>query len=309
VIVGDGRDVAADKDRITRTATKAGKDGVRIHTIAYSPNDVRRPMLVLGELAKRSFGTFRWVRKDAADSWKAAFQQLRDEINKQYVLTYFTSSADELADKKLHVETVGRTVATSNEIKVPAPTCGGNECKTGLCANDKCLQYKGGAGRGIVGWLLIIGGGVLGMVILLGVIGYFMSRKQQPPGSPRAPKAAKAAKAPKPPKKQAVAPGFLPNGRPIPGLLILSGPRTGERHLLRNGYLIGKQPGCDLLIEDGYTSTQHAQIGMDPNGICTLYDRGSTNGTFVNNVRITQSPLQHGCTIRIGSTEIRFLAE
>jgi pSer/pThr/pTyr-binding forkhead associated (FHA) protein len=48
---------------------------------------------------------------------------------------------------------------------------------------------------------------------------------------------------------------------------------------------------------------------MDDNGMCKLYDRGSTNGTYVNGVRITESVLQHGITIRIGSTEIRFLAE
>ena len=95
----------------------------------------------------------------------------------------------------------------------------------------------------------------------------------------------------------------------MPALLIMSGPRTGERHMLRNGYLIGKQPGCDLIIEDGYTSSQHAQIGMDANGACKLYDRGSTTGTYVQGVRITESALSHGITIRIGSTEMRFLAE
>jgi pSer/pThr/pTyr-binding forkhead associated (FHA) protein len=104
-------------------------------------------------------------------------------------------------------------------------------------------------------------------------------------------------------------PGLLPNGRPIPALLITSGPRTGERHMLFNGFLIGKQPGCHLQIEDGYTSSQHAQIGMDANGFCKLFDRGSTNGTYVNGVRITESALQHGLVIRIGSTEMRFLAE
>jgi pSer/pThr/pTyr-binding forkhead associated (FHA) protein len=102
---------------------------------------------------------------------------------------------------------------------------------------------------------------------------------------------------------------LLPNGRPIPSLVIASGPRTGERHLLFNGFLIGKQPGCHLLFEDQYTSSQHAQIGMDANGFCKLYDRGSTNGTYVNGVRVSESPLQHGHVIKIGATEMRFLAE
>jgi hypothetical protein len=108
---------------------------------------------------------------------------------------------------------------------------------------------------------------------------------------------------------QAPPPGFLPNGRPIPSLVIMSGPRTGERHMLFNGFLIGKQPGCHLLFEDSYTSSQHAQIGMDANGTCKIYDRGSTNGTYINGVRVAESHLTHGLVIKIGSTEIRFVAE
>jgi hypothetical protein len=311
VIIGDGRDVAGDRDRVTRVGKRADKEGVRIHTIAYSANDVRRPMLALGELSKRSFGTFRWVRKAAQDSWKAAFEQLRDEINKQYVLTYFVSASDDVVGKKLHVLT-GRTEAKSNEVKIPAPTCGGAECTSGYCANDKCMQYSDSSGRGFFGWLLLIVLVVVGAAIVLGVIGYLMSKRQhaeaaQPgvPGAPVPPKKQKQQKAQAP----VVQPGLLPNGRPIPALLITSGPRTGERHLLFNGFLIGKQPGCNLMFDDGYTSSQHAQIGMDQNGLCKIYDRGSTNGTFVNGVRVTETPLQHGLVIRIGSTEMRFLAE
>ncbi len=328
VIVGDGRDMAGDKDRVTRAGKRADKEGVRIHTLAFSANDARRPMLALGELSKRSLGTFRWVRKDAADSWKAAFVQLHDEIAKQYVLTYFVSPEDDVAGKKMHIVTVGRTEATSNEIKVGEPSCGGEACASGYCADDRCIQYKDEGGRGVLGWILLVGGILVGALVVLGVIGAIITKRQQaasppmppgwqpgmplPPGWPP-PQAAPAPKAPKPKKQKVVAPvvppGFLPTGRPIPVLMIMSGPRTGERHLLRNGYLIGKQPGCDLIIEDGYTSSMHAQISMDDHGTCKLYDRGSTNGTFVNGVRITDSALQHGITIRIGSTEMRFLAE
>ena len=65
---------------------------MRIHSLAYSPADLRRPLLVLGELSKQSFGTFRWPgqgRKPHADSWNDAFKQLTDEINKQNVVTFY----------------------------------------------------------------------------------------------------------------------------------------------------------------------------------------------------------------------------
>ena len=324
LVVGDGRDLSGDRDRVTRTGERAAKDGVRIHTMAFSANDVRRPMLALGELSKRSLGTFRWVRKAAEDSWKAAFEQLREEINKQYVLTYFVSPTDDVAGKRLHIVTAGRTETTSNELKVPSPACSGTECTTGYCANDTCIQYTDGGGRGVLGWIVLLGGIVLGAALVLGVIGFFITKRQhaqaamaghpQMPGEPPLPGHGPAAPQPKQKKgKQAqapiVPPGFLPNGRPIPALMITSGPRTGERHLLFNGFLIGKQPGCNLMLEDGYTSSQHAQIGMDVNGACVLYDRGSTNGTYVNGVRVTQTALQHGLVIKIGSTEMRFLAE
>jgi hypothetical protein len=326
VVIGDGRDLSGDKDRVTRTGTRAAKDGIRIHTIAYSAQDVRRPMLALGELSKKSLGTFRWVRTSSGESWKAAFVQLLDEINKQYVLTFYIAPDDDVAGRKMHIGLVDGIEATSNEVKIPeTPACGANECKADYCAADKCVRYQNDNGRGIFGWLLLIGGIVVGLVVLLGIIGFFIQKAQQskiayPPGyqPPVQPGMQPGAPAPKPTKKQkgkkgqqpaGPPPGFLPNGRPMPALLITSGPRTGERHTLHNGYLIGKQPGCNLIIEDGYTSSQHAQIGMDTNGTCKLYDRGSTNGTYVQGVRIQESALSHGTMIRIGSTEMRFLAE
>ncbi len=302
VVIGDGRDMAADKDRVTRAGTRAAKDGVRIHTIAYSANDIRRPMLALGELSKKSFGTFRWVRKGGVDSWKAAFEQLRDEINNQYVITFFVDAGEEIAGRKMHITTV-RTNAESNEVKVPEPACGANACASGYCYVDKCVAFKTDNGRGIFGWILMIGGIAVGGFAVLFIIGFVITKVQESKGKgPKAPKAAPG-QAPAPP------PGFLPNGRPMPALMIMSGPRTGERHMLFNGFLIGKQPGCTLIIEDGYTSSQHAQIGMDAMGNCKIYDRGSTNGTYVNGVRVTESALTHGISFRIGSTEMRFLAE
>ena len=306
VVIGDGRDKSGDKDRVTRAGQRAAKEGVRIHTIAYSPSDNRRPMLALGELSRRSLGTLRWVRKDAADSWKATIDQLRDEIDKQYVLTYFLDAGDEAAGRKLHIVTTGRLEVASNELKIPDAGCGGSACDTGYCADDHCVTPRAATGGGWLRWILYIGGGIVGLLVLLGFIGYLMQRKQQRPQMPVAPGMAPPVVAPKMPVMQ---PGLLPNGRPIPAFLIMSGPRAGERLLLHNGFLVGKQPGCHLLIEDGYTSSQHAQVYMDNEGNVTLFDRQSTNGTFVNGNRITALPLQHGASIRIGSTELRFLAQ
>jgi hypothetical protein len=94
-----------------------------------------------------------------------------------------------------------------------------------------------------------------------------------------------------------------------PMLYVVNGPRAGQRIPLRHGFVIGKAPNADLQIDDGYTSTQHAVILMDRAGNCMLQDRGSTNGTFINGVRVAEMSLAHGMAIKIGSTDLRFLAQ
>ncbi|CAN5860707.1 hypothetical protein BH11MYX3_BH11MYX3_05360 [soil metagenome] len=315
LVISDGRDRAQERERVTRLGTRAAKEGVRIHTFAFSPTNTRRPLLALGELSRRSFGTFRWLQRDKADSWTPAFEQLRDEILKQYVLTYFLGPDDDPTGKKLKVVTVGRVEAASNELRVPEATCNGETC-AGYCAGSICAVPSAPSGRGLIGWVLLVGGIALGGLALLVGIGFVLSKRSPaiplPPGVAPPPGKQKKVKAPKP-----VPAGVAPPAAPavaapmgaVPHLIILNGARAGERLPLHHGFMIGKQPGCDLLIEDGFTSGQHAQIGMDHFGNCRLYDKGSTNGTFVNGVRVTEHVLDHGVSLRVGSTELRFVAQ
>jgi pSer/pThr/pTyr-binding forkhead associated (FHA) protein len=113
-------------------------------------------------------------------------------------------------------------------------------------------------------------------------------------------------KAPKP--TEAPAPVAAPTSGP--SLYIMTGPETGQKKYLRHGFTIGKAPDCDLsLAHDGFASGHHAHVQMDTAGNCNLVDQGSTNGTYINGVRITESRLFDGMSIRCGSTELRFLAQ
>lgn len=313
VVIGDGRDLAADdRARITKLGERASKAGVRIHSLGYSSDELRRPLLALGELSKRSLGTFRWVQRDKQDSWAPAFEQLRDEILKQYVLTYFLGPDDDPSGKKLKVVTVGRVEATSNEKSVPTASCNGEAC-TGYCTGKVCATPMPAKSRGILGWILLVGGIAVGALLLLAAISWVLSKRAPriplppgmvaPPSKGKMPVPASAPPGHAPPPVAAPAPVA-----PGPCLMILSGPRAGERLALRNGFLIGKQPGTDLQIDDGFTSSLHAQIAMDHFGNCRIYDQGSTNGTFVNGVRVTEYVLEDGVSMRIGSTELRFLS-
>ncbi len=315
VVIGDGRDASNDRDRVIRVGNRAAKQNVRIHTMGFSPKDIRRPLLLLGELSKRSLGTFRWVRGAKADSWSAALQQLGAELTKQTVITVFVPPEDDVANKKVTVQLVGRTeLAASNELRIPEASCNREVCEVGAyCASDRCVTPKVRKGRGVFGWVLVIGGIVLGGLVVLGLIGFVITKRQQLAlrvGVPNAPPlVVPHVHASRPPAPAKGPPVSQPPPAGGPRLHVISGQYAGQEFPLKHGFFIGKTAGCDLLIDDGFTSGHHAQFVMDGSGSCRLFDYGSTNGTFVNGQRVQDIVLEHGATIKIGSTELRFLAQ
>ena len=85
-VVSDGLNSQMDRKTFKTLGDEAARARVPIHTIAFSPSDERGPLLNLGEVSKRSNGTFRWAR--TAEDLRAQIDTLTDELNKQYVLTY-----------------------------------------------------------------------------------------------------------------------------------------------------------------------------------------------------------------------------
>jgi pSer/pThr/pTyr-binding forkhead associated (FHA) protein len=63
--------------------------------------------------------------------------------------------------------------------------------------------------------------------------------------------------------------------------------------------IIGRKEDCDLRIPVGEVSRQHA-VMMVADDEVTLRDLGSSNGTYVNNQRITEQELDAGDHIVIG---------
>jgi len=73
------------------------------------------------------------------------------------------------------------------------------------------------------------------------------------------------------------------------------------------GITIGREPtNAIALTNDTTVSRRHASIRME-NGTCTVTDEGSSNGVFVNGVRISGSQdLRPGDELQIGNTRFRF---
>lgn len=53
-----------------------------------------------------------------------------------------------------------------------------------------------------------------------------------------------------------------------------------------DGVLVGRGPGCDLVVEDSYVSQHHVRITSAGDNHWWVEDLGSTNGTFVGGERV-----------------------
>src|SRR6185295_10870335 len=70
---------------------------------------------------------------------------------------------------------------------------------------------------------------------------------------------------------------------------------------------IGSMEDNDLVLVDDTVSRHHCKI-VQEDASYVLVDLGSTNGTFINRVRVREGFLQPGCTIGLGQAEIKFHA-
>lgn len=84
-------------------------------------------------------------------------------------------------------------------------------------------------------------------------------------------------------------------------LKVIEGKQTGTLiPLSRQKFLIGREDDCQLRPNSDLVSRHHCVIAVDDFTV-RIRDLGSTNGTFVNNQRITtQVVLKQGDLIRIG---------
>lgn len=86
-------------------------------------------------------------------------------------------------------------------------------------------------------------------------------------------------------------------------VLVTEGSNAGERAELADApILIGRGSDAAIRLDDDYVSTRHARIAAAGDQ-WFVEDLGSTNGTYIGTVRITQpTTITLGTQVRIGKT-------
>ncbi len=97
------------------------------------------------------------------------------------------------------------------------------------------------------------------------------------------------------------------SGMPIVGWLVpLDGPNQYQTFKLLQGVTtIGSGGECNVVIDDTFMSGVHAEIVCSPTGF-VLNDGGSTNGTYVNEARVSTHELVDNDMLTMGKTPFKF---
>lgn len=78
----------------------------------------------------------------------------------------------------------------------------------------------------------------------------------------------------------------------------------------RSSYTIGRNPMCDLRINNPSISRKHAELRLDAaTGRYSLYDLNSSNGTYVNGKRESSAQLSHGDELLCGEFKLLFVED
>lgn len=94
-----------------------------------------------------------------------------------------------------------------------------------------------------------------------------------------------------------------------PTLVVISGKPLGKSfYLTKDGMTLGRDLVADISIGETSISRKHVEFKKMEGGILCR-DLGSTNGTYINDVRITEQHLEDGDLLRCGNTILKFLKE
>jgi hypothetical protein len=289
IVVGDGNDTNNDaaKNQLAQLKKEAAKDNVQLFAVIYksavsAEGNVITTMIPNAKTVNSSDGI--------ASELNAIIARMAD----RYYLTF--PGYDDKTQTGLPWD--GR----EHELTIKID-------QTDLDPITVTLAPKWEPRKGGFPWLLVIGLAV-GFLLLL-LIGVKVFGKKPAPmpiamPMPMAP-APEAPKPASPMKTVMIGAGGDQDGFPIVGWLVpLNGVDAYKTMRLRSGMTkIGTAPPADLVINDGFMSTEHCQITCSPAGF-TLIDNGATNGCYVNDRKVQRHDLVDNDMVTLGKTNFKF---
>lgn len=94
----------------------------------------------------------------------------------------------------------------------------------------------------------------------------------------------------------------------MPRLIAESGKIIGQDFPVTDNIVLGRKRTCDVIVDDAKSSREHTRVFKE-GGSYYIRDLNSSNGTYLNEVRIDKSPLVFGDKIRIGETVLVFVGD
>lgn len=286
VIMTDGKD-----KKVSRSAKRAEKEVkqsleaadlamVKIYAIGFTPDDTE-PLAHIETIARRTNGVYREIAYPENQKAEAELREfipdsirdIADQLKKQYVVT-FAPNLEQFRGSE-------EPVTVRVEAKTPdGPVASGEQA-------DVKIPYKSKSIWVWLKWVIIGVGGLLGLIILIKIIKAIANR----------------------PKKEVYYEEEEDEGPsgPYKGkLAVQGGAMVGkEFYLTEDVTTIGALEGNGVVLEDAGVSKRHAGIKIEDMRF-ELADFGSTNGTYVNGVKITKQFLRDGDEIQIGDAVMKF---
>ncbi len=295
IVITDGTDTNPDaaKAQLANLKKQAAQDHVQTFAIIYQGVQVGEPPpVIIGSMISQT------TTVTSAENIATALNNILARMNDRVYLTFPTY------DPKLGVGLPWDGKSHQLVVKV-------DKDDTEPVDMQMVPVWSPPVKGGFPTWLLVLII-VVGVLLLL-FIGskVFGGSKEEPAPMPVAmpamPVAAEAPKPAGPMKTVMIGAGGDQDGFPIVGWLVpLNGADAYKTWKLRAGMTkIGTAPPADIVVNDGFMSTEHCQIVVSPAGF-TLVDNGSTNGCYVNDRKVSKHELVDNDMITLGKTNLKF---
>jgi hypothetical protein len=162
-----------------------------------------------------------------------------------------------------------------------------------------------------IGEILLFGFGAA-LIVLAGGLGFFFWRRSQSSSAP----VAEEALVPSPSDEPTIISRLDGVGAADstlvltlkPLLHITKGPNFGRffEVSLEAATSVGRAQGNDVVLDDRAVSGQHCRVRPGESGGFEILDLRSTNGTYVNEKKVTREKLTAGDVIKVGETLLQF---